>query len=243
MRSPTSSLIRQRVPVPRRRHCDRSTTAHREPHMTESPLAPVPAGCVTPGSRHRCSSSSDRRLRSASTSRSSSDPARLTRPPGLRLGGAVREALFLLDDWLAELPPNKSAKVIPSEVRALSRRLSILGSLVAEPKIADRLKACGQVAWRRAFRTTSRNSENRRRVATRAGGRRGPRAGIALRVRPHCRLRPATGPRLHRGPARPRGRHPPRRLRRRPQSAAAGFARHLFSSLPPVTLEGLRPLR
>jgi len=27
------------------------------------------------------------------------------------------------------------------------------------------------------------------------------------------------------------------------QSAAAGFARHLFSSLPPVTVEGLRPLR
>ena len=27
------------------------------------------------------------------------------------------------------------------------------------------------------------------------------------------------------------------------QSAAAGFARHLISSLPPVTVEGLRPLR
>jgi hypothetical protein len=27
------------------------------------------------------------------------------------------------------------------------------------------------------------------------------------------------------------------------QSAAAGFARHLFSPLPPVTVEGLRPLR
>ena len=72
----------------------------------------------------------------------------MRRPPG---GGRRAKPLSVRRHscWMigsAELPPNKSAKVIPSEVRPLSRRLSVLGSLVAEPEIADRLKACGQVA-------------------------------------------------------------------------------------------------
>ena len=72
--------------------------------------------------------------------------------------------------------------------------------------------------------------------------RRGPRAGIALRVRPHCRPAPqqdldfAVG-RRDLEDATLRGDFAAA------QSAAAGFARHLFSSLPPVTVEGLRPLR
>jgi hypothetical protein len=114
---------------------------------------------------------------------------------------------------------------------------------VAEPEIADRLKACGQVA----LATSLPDDITKQREPSTCGY---PRWRPAW---PPCWDRASSSTSL---PTPAPQQDPDFTVGRRDledatlrgdfavaQSAAAGFARHLFSSLPPVTVEGLRPLR